>query len=158
MAEPVEAFTLYLRGGTGAQLRDMLKPFGNGGDLERFRLDAWDAEVVLGRGAEVALIRVPRNVDPGAFRTLVRELHEAAVVAGLTLSDDVTSSKGPEDLLHAFGLEGERQSQMQAGRPSARWGMGKTLAFLLAAALLIVVAYRIFIVGAAMFTGMVQGH
>jgi hypothetical protein len=114
--------------------------------------------VVIGRGAEVALIRVPRDIDPGAFRTLVRELHEAAVEAGLTLSDDVTSTKGPEDLLHAFGLEGERHATMIAGRPSARWGMIKTLAYCAVAGVLIYFACRVFALGAAMFTGSLEGH
>src|SRR5947209_7508785 len=101
MAEPGETFTLYLRGEEGAAVREVLRPFGNGGDLERWMLEAWDAEVVLGKGAQVALIRVPYSVDAGSLRTLIRELHEAAREGGLVLSDDVTSKKSPDELIRA---------------------------------------------------------
>lgn len=158
MSEPAESFTLYLRGGTGAELRDALRPFGNGGDLERFSLDAWGAEVILGRGAEVALIRVPHGVESGALKTLIVELHQAARGAGLTLSDDITSTKSPEDLLHAFGLQGERDAAMQAGRPNARWGLGKTVAFWAAGGALLYGAYRLLEVVRALLHGMVEGR
>src|SRR5438270_387415 len=83
----------------GAALRAVLKPFGNGGDLERWKLDAWDAEVILGKAAEVALVRVSYGTDSGSLRTLIAELHQAASEAGLVLSDDVHSKKTPAELI-----------------------------------------------------------
>ena len=144
MPEAGDSFTLYLRGGDGAKLRACIKPFGNGGDLERWKLDAWDAEVILGKGAAVALIRVPQTIDKGSLRTLIIELHQAAKDAGLVLSDDVHSKKSPRDLLAAFGLESSRADAIRAGKPSARWGMNKTILFWLMGAALLVLAYIAF--------------
>jgi hypothetical protein len=140
MPERSDTFTLYLRGGDGAKLRDVLKPFGNGGDMERFSLDGWDAEVILGRGAEVALIRVAQTTDLGSLRTLIIELHEAAREAGLVLSDDVHSKKTAAELISAFGLEGTRADAQRAGKPSARWGMNKTIVYWVLGAAMVVVA------------------
>lgn len=144
MPEKGDAFTLYLRGGDGAALRKVLKPFGDGGDLERWTLEAWEAEVILGKAAEVALIRVPQTMDAGSVRTLITELHAAAKEAGLVLSDDVTSRKSPEQLMQAFGLESERADALRAGKPSARWSLNKTLAFWAVALVMVALAYVAF--------------
>lgn len=143
MPERGDTFTLYLRGGDGAKLRDVLKPFGNGGDLERWTLDAWEAEVILGRGAEVALIRVPQTLDDGSVRNLITELHAAAAEAGCVLSDDVHSKKSPPELMRAFGVEGERADVLRAGKPNARWGLTKTLLYGGAVLSMLVLAYEV---------------
>lgn len=140
MPERTDSFTLYLRGESGPQIRAVLKPFGNGGDLERWTLDAWGAEVVLGGTAQVALIRVPQTEDANSVRTLIVELHQAAKEGGCVLSDDVHSTKSPEALMHAFGLEGERADVQRAGRPNARWGMNRTLIFLAVAGVMVALA------------------
>jgi len=144
MPDASDSFTLYLRGGDGAALRACIKPFGNGGDLERWKLDAWDAEVVLGKAAQVALIRVPNTVDHGSLRTLIIELHQAASESGLVLSDDVHSKKSPQDLISAFGLESDRADAMRAGKKSARWSMNQTIIFWVLGAGLLVLAYIAF--------------
>ena len=144
MPERGDSFTLYLRGGEGSALRDVLKPFGNGGDLERWTLDAWDAEVVLGRGAQVALIRVPATVDTPSARTLIIELHQAAAEAGLVLSDDISSRRSPTDLIKAFGLEGDRADAHRAGKPDARWGLNKSVAYWIVGGLLLMGAVWVF--------------
>jgi hypothetical protein len=139
MPEPGDSFTLYLRGESGPRIREVLKPFGNGGDLERWTLEAWNAEVVLSGGAQVALIRVPTE-NESSVRTLITELHQAALDGGLVLSDDVFSKKSPEELMRAFGLENERAEIQRAGRPNARWGMNRSLLFLAIAGALVVLA------------------
>ncbi|MBS2029181.1 MAG: hypothetical protein JST54_14865 [Deltaproteobacteria bacterium] len=144
MPDAGDSFTLYLRGGDGAALRNCIKPFGNGGDLDRWKLDAWDAEVILGPGSQVALIRVPNSVDHGSLRTLIIELHQAASEAGLVLSDDVHSKKSPDELIGAFGLESDRAGAMRAGKKSARWSMNQTILFWLLGAGLLVLAYIAF--------------
>jgi len=140
MPERGDSFTLYLRGDSGPQIRQVLKPFGNGGDLERWTLEAWAAEVVLTGGAQVALIRVPQTEDQASVRTLITELHQAAKDGGLVLSDDIYSTKSPQELMRAFGLEGERADLQRAGKPNARWGMNRTLLFLLAAGAMVALA------------------
>jgi hypothetical protein len=144
MPERGDSFTLYLRGAEGPKLRAVLKPYGNGGDLERWKLDSWDAEVIHGGGAQVALIRVSYANDAGSVRTLIHELHQAAAQAGLVLSDDVNSSKTEGELIASFGIEGERGDVLRAGRPSARWSLTKKFVVLLLTSVLLAIVYAAF--------------
>jgi hypothetical protein len=117
--ELTETFTFYLKGGTQAALVACLKPWGNPGNLDRYRLDACDAEVIL--GSEAALLRVRFDCHELAVRDLVNGIKAASKKVGLHFSDDINSNKSADELMarfleekasHGYKLEGGKTSKV----------------------------------------------
>jgi hypothetical protein len=158
MPAPTDSFTLYLRGPDGAQLRKILEPFGRGGDLERWKLNNVDAEVIHTGAAQVALIRVRYDNDPPAVYRLIRELHAAAHRAGVVLSDDVNSDKSADALIAAFGVEGVRVDRLRAGKPSNRWSMTKKIVVWTLGAGLLALVYGLYRALGAIADTFMQGR
>jgi hypothetical protein len=123
MITGTDNFTLYLRGPDKMALIEAIKPFGNGGDMDRFTLESCGAEVVL--GAEVALIRVPYDSHELAVRDLIDGLHREAQKRKLSFSDDVNSSKEPALLFQAYQRERARAGFRSEGPKAIEWSLGQ---------------------------------